>query len=69
MKKCKDCCYYDNRVCRINPPTVGFYTSKFAQQQRINVESAWPSVNPEKDWCSQFSESGNMLKAAMEARD
>lgn len=68
MEKCKDCCYYDNGICRINPPTVGFYTSEFAHRQRVLIESAWPSVNPEKDWCGKFKSESKAI-AAMKIKD
>ena len=69
MKKCKDCRYCDNDHCRINPPTVGFYMSEFANRPRVQVESAWPSVDAEKDWCGKFESNGSEAIAAMKMRD
>jgi len=37
---CKDCQWFDRGKCRFNPP---------------EVRSGWPEVNPDHDWCKEFT--------------
>lgn len=44
-RTCSDCEFFDSDThqCRKNPPVI-----------TITTETAWPVVNPARDWCGEF---------------
>jgi hypothetical protein len=50
---CRDCKFYDNRECKLNPPQVVY------DAEDDDLKSLWPMVEP-IDWCGQYEVNDGM---------